>query len=181
MPTEIANSSRSCALACCELLRYKEGDNKGPDWKQALQAACPKNAVICGPFKSAKDLVNLPSETLDSLIVATVNKNRGIAGHAMVIWKKDRSQLGNGNKNVELFNPGILNGTGTRSTVNIGNTRTVAKWSMIWAAFLPGSVVQTSQVNADPIDLCSSDEEESTPAGSEKKRKNDVIEAKASR
>ena len=179
MLSQIANSSRSCVLACCELLGYKKGDNKAPNWKQALQAACPKNAVICS-FESAKDLVNLPSETLDSLIVATVNKNRGIAGHAMVIWKKDRSQLGNGNKNVELFNPGILNGTGTRSTVNIGNTRTVAKWSMIWAAFLPGTVVQTSQVNAGPIDLCSSDEEESSSEAG-KKRKNDIIEAKASR
>ena len=65
--SQIANSSRSCVLACCELLGYKKGDNKAPNWKQALQAACPKNAVICS-FESAKDLVNLPSETLDSLM-----------------------------------------------------------------------------------------------------------------
>ena len=181
VPSQIENSSRLCVQACCQLLGYEEkGDKNAPNWKQAVQAASPENSVICH-FASAQDLINLPPKTLDSLIVATLNKNQGIAGHAMVIWKKDKSQLCNGNKNVELFNPGILSGTGTRSTVNLGFDRTVAKWNMIWAAFLPDTTIHTSQVNADPIDLISSDEEECSSIGTGKKRKTDNVEANAGR
>lgn len=88
------------------------------------------------------------NDTLDRLIVATVNMDQGIANHAMVIWKKSRSNTRS--NEVELFNPGNLNGT--RSTVDLNKKRITAKWNTICAAFLPGTVIAKDNASS-PIEI----------------------------
>ena len=159
VPGETANASRRCVEACCIFLNY-QGDKQNPLWNQALLAVCPNGTVI-KRFNSARDLANLPLETLDHLIVATVNKKpkNKTAHHAMVIWKKDNTQLGN--TKVELFDPGNLNKT--RRTVDLDG-RTTADWNRICAAFLlPGTPVFENGTNSesDAIEIMSSSDEES--------------------
>jgi len=154
--------------ACLAFLGY-EGDiqditpSKDPrmvQWDEVLKSVCPEAIIL--PFNSARDLTNLPHETLDGLIVATVNKKpkEKTTNHAMVIWKKDNTQLGN--TKVELFDPGNPN-VETRRTVDLAKERrATANWNMICAAFLSGTPVFENGTNSesDAIDLCSSSSDE---------------------
>ena len=161
---EILNGSRSCVKACLDHMGFMGNmkdispvvlrNNKIVLWSKVLEYVCPPGAVI----QPCKALANLPYDTSDRLIVAAVNKRQGTADHAMVVWKKDKSQLGN--KKLELFNPGTLNGTTIR-TVDLANERTTAGWDRSCAAFLPGTVFEK---DVDPVpvyvlNVSSSDEE----------------------
>ena len=160
---EISNGSRSCVKACLDHMGFMGNmkdispvvlrNDKIVLWSKVLESVCP-GAVI----QPCKALANLPYDTSDRLIVATVNKRQGTADHAMVVWKKDKTQLGN--KKLELFNPGTLNGTTIR-TVDLANERTTAGWDRSCAAFLPGTVFEK---DVDPVpvyvlNVSSSDEE----------------------
>ena len=158
---EISNGSRSCVKACLDHMGFMGNmtdispvrNDKIVLWYKVLELVCP-GAVI----QPCKALANLPYDTSDRLIVATVNKRQGTADHAMVVWKKDKTQLGN--KKLQLFNPGTLNGR-TISTVDLANERTTAGWDRICAAFLPGTVFEK---DVDPVpvyvlNVSSSDEE----------------------
>ena len=160
---EISNGSRSCVKACLDHMGFMGNmkdispvvlrNDKIVLWSKVLEWVCP-GAVI----QPCKALANLPYDTSDRLIVAAVNKRQGTADHAMVVWKKDKTQLGN--KKLELFNPGTLNGTTIR-TVDLANERTTAGWDRSCAAFLPGTVFEK---DVDPVpvyvlNVSSSDEE----------------------
>ena len=148
--TEISNGSRSCVKACLDHMGFMGNmkdispgglrNDKIVLWYKVLELVCP-GAVI----QPCKALANLPYDTSDRLIVATVTKRQGTADHAMVVWKKDKTQLGN--KKLELFNPGTLNGR-TISTVDLANERTTAGWDRSCAAFLPGTVFEK---DIDPV------------------------------
>ena len=161
MSKEISNGSRSCVKACLDHMGFMGNmkdispvrDDKIVLWYKVLELVCP-GAVI----QPCKALANLPYDTSDRLILAAVNKRQGTADHAMVVWKKDKSQLGN--KKLELFNPGTINGPTIR-TVNLATERITAGWDRICAAFLPGTVFEK---DVDPVpvyvlNVSSSDEE----------------------
>ena len=149
---EISNGSRSCVKACLDHMGFMGNmkdispvvlrNNKIVQWSKVLESVCP--GAVIQPFKT---LANLPCDTSvsDGLIVAEVNKRQGTADHAMVVWKKDKTQLGN--KKLELFNPGTLSGRTIR-TVDLSNERTTAGWDRCCAAFLPGTVFEK---DVDPV------------------------------
>ena len=140
---DVSDGSRSCVKACLDHLGFggnmkdisPSKDDKIVQWYRVLESVCP--GAVIKTFSTGKALANLSYDTSDRLFVATVNKRQGSADHAMVVSKKDKTQLGN--KKVDLFNPGTLNGTTIR-TVDLANERTCAGWNMICAAFLPGTI-----------------------------------------
>ena len=141
---EISNGSRTCVQACLDHMGFKGKiedispvglrKEKIVQWSKVLELVCP-GAVI----QPCKALANLPYDKSDRLIVAAVNKKQGTCDHAMVVWKKDETQLGN--KKLQLFNPGTIDGQTIR-TVDLAIERTTAAWDMSCAAFLPGTVFE---------------------------------------
>ena len=104
------NGVASCAKTCLSYLRYDgsleemspPNDDKCVNWYKVLLIKFP--GAVIHHFNKGKELVNLTSETLDRLIVGTMNKTQDRSNHAMVIFKC-QLEVGHKNKKLELFNP----------------------------------------------------------------------------
>ena len=145
VPQEVENSMVFCTRACLISLNFDvkqlhkvtaSNDFTLVYWRKVLEICYPQ--AVIQYFDKGSELANLTSETLDHLIVATVNKKLERGNHAMIVRKRN-AQTVMGNKIVQLYNPGE---TLVLKNIDLTKKRLTSSWNMICAAFLANTDIE---------------------------------------